>query len=152
MALRRLRPKTKKLPNGTTVTTVEPAPPEEWAMQAEAVRRLRQLPQYDREFTLAGDFNAARRSPREATKAKATGLTPGEHDLRIYLQGGRLGLIELKRTRRQGGRLSPAQRDRHALLQRLGFNRQAVVYAADEDDAATQVVAIVLEWLAANDN
>lgn len=150
--------------------TAKPAPVLEWLLQAAAVRSLRGLPEYARtacdarpgSFTLAGDFNAARRSMQESAKAKATGLTSGEHDLRLYLwpasarTGGTLGLVEFKAA---NGRLSTEQRDRHALLAALGFTRQAVVRAVSEDDAAAQSVALVRGWLAdaptagaANDN
>lgn len=127
----------------------------EWRLQAAGVRALRAMPGYGERpgpnvrFTLAGDFNAARRSPQESVKAKATGLTAGEHDVRIYLEGGRLGLIEVKN---KNGRLSPAQQQRHPLLASLGFNLQAVVKAETEAEAAEAFVRIVSGWLAANDN
>lgn len=122
-------------------------------MQAEAVRALRALPQFGRRFTVAGDMNAARRGPAMAAIAKATGMAAGEPDVRVYMAGGHLGLIELKTAT---GRLSPAQRDRHNLLRRLGFTRLAVVKATTRHDAAAQTVSVVLGWLgelqAANDN
>lgn len=140
--------------------TAKPAPVEEWLLQAAIVRTLRTMPEYVDDaakvrhgtFTLAGDFNAARRSMREAAKAKATGLTPGEHDIRVYLSGGRLALIEVKGA----AAVSKAQKDRHALLAALGFTRQAVLRATTEDEAADKAVALVRGWLAdttvANDN
>lgn len=136
--------------------TTKPAAPLEWELQAAMVRALRAMPEYVDDaadvrpgtFTLAGDFNAARRSMREAAKAKATGLTPGEHDLRIYLDGGRLALIEVKGT----APVSKDQRKRHALLDALGFTRQAVLRVATEEDAAAQAVALVRGWLAGNEN
>lgn len=100
-------------------------------------------------FTLAGDFNAARRSMREQVKAKATGLAAGEHDLRIYLAGGELGLIEYKAAKTT---VSADQRKRHALLAALGFGRQAVLRASTEDEAARLAVETVRGWLAANDS
>lgn len=142
-------------------TTVRDADVEEWLLQASGVRALRAMPEYVDDakdvkpgtFTLAGDFNAARRSMREQVKAKATGLTPGEHDKRVYMFGGALGLIEYKGASTQ---VSKDQRNRHALLSALGFTRQAVLRAATEDDAAEQAVSIVRGWLAAsvaaNDN
>jgi len=136
--------------------TMKPAPVEEWLLQAAIVRALRSMPEYAATaagakpgtFTLAGDFNAARRSMREAAKAKATGLTPGEADLRLYIYGGRLALIEVK----GGAAVSKAQRERHALLAALGFTRQAVLRATTPEDAAAQAVALVRGWLANNDN
>lgn len=140
--------KTTQLKNGTRVVKATKATPE-WRLQAAQVRALRALPEFNKRFTLAGDQNAGRRGKQTAAIAKATGLTPGEHDVRIYLEGGRLGLIENKAEK---GRLSPEQRDRHALLARLGFGHQAVIKAAMEADAALQAVSTVMGWLAANDN
>lgn len=140
--------RTRTTKNGTKVTLAV-AGLLEWHLQASAVRAMRSLPEFNKRFTFAGDFNAAKRAPQQATIAKATGLTRGEHDVRVYLEGGILGLIEMKAA---NGRLGPEQRDRHALLHRLGFTRQAVVKATTEADAAAQVVAVVKGWLAANDN
>lgn len=140
--------KTTTLKNGTRVVRRTDTVPE-WKLQAAQIRALRAMPEFGKRFTLAGDQNAARRGVQTAAIAKATGMTPGEHDLRLYLEGGRLGLIENKAEK---GRLSPEQKDRHALLYRLGFTLQAVIKAATEDDAAEQAVATVKGWLAGNDN
>lgn len=143
--------RTKILPNGTRVIR-RPANDNvpEWRIQAEAVRRLRGLPGYGDEagedvaFTLAGDFNAARRSRQEIVKAKATGLTAGEEDLRIYGRGGRLLLIEVKGARTP---VSADQKLRHALHRHLGFE-VVVVRGKTESDGAERVVSIVNKWLA----
>lgn len=122
----------------------------EWKIQAEAVRRLRQLPGYGDEvgpgvtFTLAGDFNAARRSMQESVKAKATGIAAGEEDLRIYGQGGRLLLIEMKGPKTP---VSKEQRKRHALHQALGF-RVELVRGKTVEQGASDVVELVRGWLA----
>jgi hypothetical protein len=137
--------------------TVTAAPELEWVLQAAGVRALRAMPEYAATvsavkpgtFTLAGDFNSARRGRQESMKAKATGLTPGEHDLRLYLSGGRMGLIEYKAAKTP---VSGEQRKRHALLAALGFTRQAVLRVASEAEAASMAVATVRGWLAANDN
>lgn len=145
--------------NSGTRVQVTDAPVEEWILQAAAVRALKALPEYVADakdvrpgtFTLAGDFNAARRSMREQVKAKATGLTSGEHDKRIYMwpaastAGGVLGLIEYKGEKTP---VSKDQKERHALLSALGFRRQAILRATTEDDAAQQAVALVCGWLA----
>lgn len=153
MATSRMRIKKKTITTSegirVTTTTFTKAPVLEWCLQAAQVRALRSMPEYGVRFAIAGDFNAGRRSPQQSIQAKATGLTSGEHDLRIYLEGGRLGLIENKGEK---GRLSPEQKDRHALLGRLGFNLQAVVKASTEEEAANAGVALVRKWLAANDN
>lgn len=140
-----------------TKVTVAPAPPKEWELQAAQVQRLKAMPEYARtardagpgRFTLAGDQNASKRGPRAQLEALASGLTSGEHDVRIYMAGGRLGLIENKVGK---GPLSQAQKDRHALLFALGFKLQEVVRAVSKDEAADKAEAIVREWLAANDN
>ena len=152
------RRKTTTTANGTRVvrTSTATAPDLEWRLQAEAVRRLRGMPLYcpavpadgdlhPRAFTIAGDFNAARRSRQEATKAKATGLTPGEPDLRIFAAGGRLLMIELKA---QKGAVSDEQIARHALLIGLGY-MVVTIHASTEDECADLVEGAVEEWLAA---
>jgi hypothetical protein len=132
---------------GTSVK-VNAAPIEEWILQAAAVRALKAMPEYGAapggRFLLAGDFNAARRSMREQVKAKATGLTSGEHDLRLYMADGRLGLIEYKNAE---GKLGKDQITRHADLRSLGFSLQAVIKASTEAEAAERTVAQVREWL-----
>lgn len=137
---------------------IKAAPIEEWRLQAEAVRQLRALPEFVSDaadvrpgtFTLAGDFNSGRRGKNEIVKAKATGLTQGEHDLRLYMFGGRLGLIEMK------GKETPVragQKSRHALLAALGFGWQAVIRATTESEAGEAAVRQVRAWLAvSNDN
>lgn len=139
------------------VTVAKPAPVEEWRLQAEAVRQLRTLPEYCGEaidvtqnavsgvaaFTLAADFNAGK---RDAAKAKATGVTAGEADLRIYGAGGRLMLIEYKNAE---GRLSADQVKRHALLRALGY-RVEVIKATTPEECAAASVALVRGWLADN--
>jgi len=140
--------KTTRLRNGTKVTRATSETPE-WKLQAAAVRAMRAMPEFGKRFTLAGDMAAGRRGWQTATIAKATGLVKGEADLRLYLEGGRLGLIEYKAAK---GRLSPEQKDRSALLARLGFTMQAVVKATSEADAAAQSLAVVRGWLVGNDN
>lgn len=134
----------RRLKNGTRVVTSaanDNVP--EWRLQAAQVRRLRNMPEHGRLFLIAGDQNAARRGPRAAVEAQATGMTPGEPDLRVYGAKGRLLLIENKTHK---GRLSPAQRDRHEALARLG-HPVAVIHARTEADAADQAEALVRGWL-----
>ena len=153
MPRQRLARRTRTTANGTKVTTTKlvEAPELEWRLQAAGIRALRAMPEFSKQFDFEGDFNAARRSPREAVKAKATGLTAGAFDVRIYMAGGRLGLIEVKAA---NGRLSLEQKLRHADLLRLGFTNQAVIKVATEVDAAKHFVLTVRGWLAApaNDN
>lgn len=150
MTRTRLARTTRRLANGTEVTTtcLVAAPVLEWRLQAAAVRALRNHPAYGQTFTLAADMNSARRGPQAQMQAKATGLAPGEPDLRIYVAGGRLFSIEYKAAR---GRLSPEQVARHELLARLGFT-VAVVKAVTEDEATEKTLALLAGWLPENDN
>ena len=75
-------------------------------------------------------------------------MTPGEADVRVYLAGGRLRMIENKVG---NGRLSPAQVERHAALARLGHHVEVLRFATTEE-AATKAVSLVRGWLADNDN
>lgn len=124
--------------------SIATAPPKEWEGQAAQVRALRGLPEYGKQFLLAGDMNAERRGPRAQVIAAATGMTPGEADLRLYLDGGKLRMIENKVGK---GRLSPAQVERHAALVRLGHHVEVVRFVTT-DEAATKAVALVRGWLA----
>ena len=128
--------------------TAKRALPLEADCQAAQVRAMRAMPEYQHQFLLAADMNAERRGPRARQMALATGMTAGEPDLRIYGKGGRLLLIENKVGR---GRLSPAQVERHAALERLGHT-VTVLRAATTDDAAAQAVQMVRGWLAGNRN
>jgi hypothetical protein len=124
--------------------TTKPALPLEWELQAAQVSALRRLSQYQRRFLLAGDMNASKRGPMAQAQAIATGMTSGEPDLRIYGEYGRLLLIENKVGQ---GRLSPAQKDRHAALQRLGYT-VLVIRATTTTEAAERAVTAVQAWLA----
>lgn len=148
----RLRRTTTRLDNGTTVTKTKlvEAGPLEWQIQAEAVRRCRMLPGFGDEasdsvtFTLAGDFNASRRSPQQSTIAKATGIVAGEQDLRFYGQGGNMLLVEMKGPKTP---ISKDQHKRHALHRHLGF-RVEVIRGKTIEQGAADVVALVQSWLA----
>ncbi|MDP9840144.1 hypothetical protein J2T09_004924 [Neorhizobium huautlense] len=121
----------------------KPAPPMEWELQAAQVRALRAMPTYGKQFLLAGDQNAAKRGSRAQQEAIAAVMTPGEADLRIYLAGGQIRMIENKVGKR---RLSTAQKDRHAALCKLG-HQVAGVSAITPADAASQAVSLVQGWL-----
>ncbi len=130
------------------VTTVKPALPEEWELQSAQMNRLHAMPEYGTRFLTAGDQNSAKRGRKASMQAKAAGLAPGEPDVRIWLEGGRVGLIENKVGK---AALEPSQEERHPLLAALG-HPVAVVRAVTCDDAADQAEALVRSWLAANDN
>lgn len=139
--------------------TVKEAPILEWELQAAAVRALKAMPEYadkaedvtasqSPRFTIAADMNGDYRSGNAAVKAEATGIAAGDPDLRVYLPGGKLRLIEYKGKL---GRLTDSQRKRHPLLLALGHPVETVRVTTLED-AAERSVALVKGWLADNDN
>lgn len=97
---------------------------------------------------IEGDMNAARRSLREIGLAKATGLNSGSADLRVYIKGPRLLLIEYKTT---DGDLSQDQEDAHAELRALGFE-VIVVQEPTPEATAALTLALVEARLPGNDN
>lgn len=134
--------------SATGKVSVKDAPIKESDGQAAQVRALRALPEFGRQFLLAGDMNAERRGPKAQAIATSTGMTPGEADLRIYLKGGVLRMIENKVGK---GRLSPAQAQRHASLARLGHPVEVVRFTST-GEAVSKAVTLVRQWLADNDN
>lgn len=130
-----------RLTSDGRITTAKPAPELEWRLQAAAVSALKAMPGYETLFLLAGDMNAGKRN---AAKAKSNGLTAGEPDLRIYIKGGRLLLLELKAEKTP---VSADQVKRHKALTDLGFN-VIVIRAADSAEMAAKVCTAVAERLA----
>lgn len=94
-------------------------------------------------FTFAADQNANKRSLRQGSRNKAEGMESGEQDLRIYISGAKLILIELKR---HDGVESGSQADRRELLTALGYTC-FVVYANCPDHAVKQVMEILKDNL-----
>lgn len=107
----------------------------EWRFQAEVIARLHAMEASGLPLTCAGDMNAARRTAAQQLEAKATGLTSGEPDVRVYITGGRLISIELKAKK---GRLSQEQKNRHARLVALGF--EVLNPRADTPEALADLV------------
>ena len=133
----------------TVTKTSLPAKTPEWRLQGAAVTALKRKRDAGWPIRVAGDMNAGRRSPAERGKAIATGMNAGEPDLRVYLPGGRLLLIEYKA---KGGSVSVEQKAAHAELKVLGFD-VVIVQPANEAEAADLTVALVAARLsAANDN
>jgi hypothetical protein len=115
----------------------------EWRIQAEVMARLHKLEDAGWPIASAGDMNAARRTPAEAARAKVTGLTPGEPDVRVYLPAMRIVMFELKA---RDGELSEAQKERHAKLRRLGHD--VMVVQVDSPEVAADIVeSVVAGWL-----
>lgn len=132
--------------SATGKVTTRAALPEEWELQAEQIRRLRAMPEYGTRFLVAGDQNAAKRGPKARAQAIAAGMTPGEPDVRVYLRGGRVGLIENKVG---NAPLTESQKERHPALARLGHVVE-VVRATTPEEASDKAEAIVRRWLAEN--
>jgi hypothetical protein len=145
---KRIVVKTTRRADGTHKTTMADALPLEWELQAAQVRALRAMPEYGKRFLLAGDMNAGKRGATAQAQAIASGMTSGEPDLRIYLDGGRLRLIENKVGKAP---LTQSQKQRHPALARLGHHVE-IIRATTEADASAQAVALVRGWLTANDN
>jgi hypothetical protein len=93
-------------------------------------------------FDVAADMGGLRTSRRQASLAKQSGLIAGEPDLRIYLDGGRLLMVEMKTAR---GSVSKVQRERHAVLRGLGFDIE-VLKAATPQDAVDKISAIMARY------
>jgi len=125
--------------------TVTQAPVLEWRLQAAQIKALRAMPEYGRQFLLAGGMEAGKRGPRAQVEARATGMTAGHPDLTIFLPGGKVAMIENKNAE---GRLRPEQKTRHAELAAIGHT-VVVVKAATEAEAAERAVSLVRGWLAA---
>lgn len=90
-------------------------------------------------YKCAGGMEQGARGGSAGARAKANGLTAGEPDLRIYLDGGRLIFIELKLV---SGRLSDVQVVYHEMLRGLG-HMVFVVYAKSPVDGWNQVMEIL---------
>jgi hypothetical protein len=93
-------------------------------------------------FDVAADQGGLRTSRRQAGLAKIGGLIAGEPDLRIYLAGGRLLMVEMKTAR---GSVSKVQRERHAKLRSLGFDIE-VLKAATPAEAVDKISAIMARY------
>lgn len=75
----------------------------------------------------------------QAKKAKALGMKSGVPDFRFYLPSDRLVSIELKTSK---GSVSTNQKERHALLKKLGF-KVHVIKAKSPTDGWNQVYNIL---------
>ena len=116
----------------------------EWRLQAEAVSALLKR----RDFAgwpieIAAGMEGQKRTKVEQARAKVTGMTAGEPDLRVYLPAGRLGLIEFKT---EAGKLTESQKKRHPRLARLG-HPVTVIAASSPEEAAAKVLHLVAGWL-----
>lgn len=105
---------------GAATDTVSDRVPE-WRLQAEAVAGLEELlAAHPGAFAYAASLEGVlgNLNPYQSQVASATGVKRGEADLRLYLPGARLELIELKGA---DGKLSKVQKERHEVLAALGW-------------------------------
>lgn len=112
----------------------------EWKLQAAVVSEFHKLQDAGWPFEFAGDMNAGKRN---GARAKLNGLKAGEPDIRVYLPGAQLRMIEMKAS---GGKVSKAQEGRHRLLRNLGFDI-VVIKAETEDDAVAQCRRLLTKWI-----
>ena len=112
-------------------------------LQQAIVMRCKQRADYAKKFVIVGDMNAAKRTQQLAARLKASGMQAGEPDLRVYLNGGRVLFIELKR---KGGRLNPAQVMWHDILAGLGFSVLTII-ATTPQEAVDSALAVIEEFL-----
>lgn len=116
----------------------------ESALQEAAVEALESyLRRNPDTFAFAAGLEGLPMSPRKRAQMRAQGMAAGEPDLRFYLPRGRLLSIELKGD---GGTRNKAQKERHALLERLGFEVLTQRYTTREA-CASGVLQTVLERL-----
>lgn len=85
----------------------------EWKLQAYIVQEARRAG-----YFITGSMEQGKRSKATAGIAKATGMTAGVPDVHLWLPEGRHAFVELKLV--PGGKVSPAQRDFHAAVTKLG--------------------------------
>jgi hypothetical protein len=112
----------------------------EWRLQAAVVSEFHKWQDAGWPFEFAGDMGAGKRN---GTRAKVTGLKAGEPDLRLFMAGGVLKMIELKA---KGGSLSKEQKERHVKLRALGFEVRTVT-AETSESAAKQCSDLLGNWL-----
>jgi hypothetical protein len=117
----------------------------EWKLQAAVCAMLDAMIGCGAPFAYAASLEGVigNLNPYQAKLAIATGVKRGEPDLRLYFDGGRLVVIELKA---EGGKLTQSQRERLPILENLGFPVH-VVKASIEDQACELVRDIVLGYL-----
>ena len=106
----------------------------EWKLQAAIAAEFERLG-----VCFAAGLEGVRLTARQRVLAKATGMQAGEPDLRVYLPGGRLVLIELKSAT---GSLRPEQKERHARLRALGFEVH-VLKAKTEAEAVAGALKLI---------
>lgn len=99
-------------------------------IQAYIVQQLRRMG-----VLFAASLEGAFMTKRTAAKLKMLGMESGEPDLRIYLDGGRVLFVELKRKK---GQLSHNQKKRIESLRALGHNVE-VIYAKTPLDGWNKV-------------
>lgn len=128
-----------------TPKSKKPKATPEWRLQAAVVSEFHRWQDRGFEFEFAGDMNAGKRN---GARAILCGLKAGETDLRLYLPGATLKMIELKTGT---GKLNEDQKKRHAKLRALGFEIETV-YAKTPEEAVKKCGTLLNGWLHSRDN
>lgn len=88
-------------------------------LQMAVAQALRQKEENHGGFTFASSLEGVKLSKSQAMRAKTQGMRSGEPDIRVYLPGGKIWFIELKRS---GGVVSKTQKERHKDFSDLGHD------------------------------
>lgn len=104
----------------------------EWKLQAAIAAELDSMGQ---PYAASLEGVIGNLNPYQARLAKATGVKRGEPDLRLYFPAGRIVFVEVKGA---NGRLTPDQRERIPMLERLGF--VVHVLKAESEESARQAI------------
>lgn len=116
-------------------------------LQKAAVQKLMRL-EDEYNFTFAAGLEGMKTTKSVAVRQKHMGMRAGEADLRLYFDGGRTVMVEMKRGTSGGqraGTLSDAQKKRHPELKKLGF--EIIVIKPDTpSQAQSEIEEIVLKY------
>ncbi len=140
---RRMIVEQRKRMNGEVTTRVVEAAVLEVDLQAAQVIAMQKHAQFGVRFVYAASMEAGKRGAKAISDAQRSGMITGEPDLRLYMDNARIVLVENKES---GGKLSQAQKDRHAALKQLGHIVE-VVWASTEAEAAEKIIEIVDYYL-----
>tara|TARA_R110000787_G_scaffold229028_1_gene336606 strand:+ start:545 stop:949 length:405 start_codon:yes stop_codon:yes gene_type:complete len=111
-------------------------------LQQAIIMRMRQRKDHGQWFRIVGDMNAAKRNKSTGARLKAAGMQTGEPDMRIYVEGGVVCFVELKRT---GNKTSEAQDVWHDILTDLGFD--VIILTADTPNSAVDAMHDIIDNL-----
>lgn len=111
-------------------------------LQAEQIAECERLAKLGHPFAVAAGLEGVPLTPKKRREMRQQGMAAGEPDLRFYFSGPRLILLENKA---EGGTVSKAQKERHALLSGLGFDVR-IARMTSPQEARAVVRALVEEF------